>query len=35
MMDNGHVETPLNGEYGYARDADGNMNFVDLIMPVQ
>lgn len=30
-MDNGHVETPLNGEYGYARDADGNMNFVDLI----
>ena len=35
MMDNGHVETPLNGEYGYARDADGNMNFVDLIMTVQ
>jgi hypothetical protein len=31
MMDNGHVETPLNGEYGYAKDSDGNMNFVDLI----
>ena len=31
MMDNGHVETPLNGEYGYAKDSNGNMNFVDLI----
>jgi hypothetical protein len=32
MMENGHVETPLNGEYGYAQDGAGKMNFADLII---
>ena len=31
MTDNGHVETPLNGEYGYGRDGEGKMNYADLL----
>ena len=31
MMENGHVETPLNGEYGYGRDGEGKMNYADLL----
>ena len=32
--DNGQVETPLEGEYGFARDEQGKMNFQDLIIRV-
>jgi hypothetical protein len=32
-MENGHVETPLDGKYGYGKDGQGIMNFQDLITP--
>lgn len=30
-MENGSVETPLDGEYGYCQDRSGGMNFQDLV----
>lgn len=31
-MENGHVETPLDGKYGFGKDGQGIMNFQDLII---
>ena len=31
MMDNGNVDTPLDGEYGYAQGEDGKLNYADLL----
>jgi hypothetical protein len=31
MTDNGKVETPVDGEYGFARDQEGKLNFEDLV----
>lgn len=31
-MENGSVETPLDGQYGYCQDLSGGMNFQDLVV---
>ena len=31
-MENGAVETPDDGQYGFVRDSDGELTFADLVM---